>query len=154
MKKPYKIVFLRMYNEELSVVKEIEYNSIKQIITISNGKTFKLSLNDVIYNNKHQRTYFIDIDNGNQYKFNEIKAIMNPSDLDNLFRTKIIKELAQGIINNSKDKIISLIIGFIIGIMLGLLIMNIIMSGQIQNILTENQNPIIVPPFSTLLRSF
>lgn len=152
MKKPYKIILLRLFNEELSIVKEIETNNISKIMKI-NGNTYHINIKDVSYIKEHQRYYFINIDNANQYTFNEIEAIMNPKDLDNLFSTKIIRELTSGILDNKKEKILFVVIGFIIGLILGLLIMQILMSGKIEEILTNQTTPVI-PPFSTSLKLF
>lgn len=152
MQKLYKVVLLQRFNDELSIVKSIESNEIKPLIRYRN-KSYKLNLNNVGYVNKIQKIYFLNIENGSQYTFIEIKAEMNPDQLDVLMATKIIKELASGIIDNKKEKILMILIGFIIGLILGLLIMQIISSDKIEQILLENMDNAIVIPFDSLTQS-
>lgn len=153
MKKLYKIVYLRKFNNQLSVIKIVETNEIKEIFRINSNKTVQINLNNVCYLNQLQKTYFIDFDSGNQYTFEVIETSMNPAQLDNLMSTKIIKEITSGIIDNKKEKILFVVVGFIIGIILGLLIMQIIMSNKIQDILSEQSNITpIIQPFQSLLK--
>lgn len=148
--KQYKLIFLREFNNTLNIVKITELNYLSNIFRLDNKHTFKIDINNVCFINKEQKTYFIDIDSGNQYTFKTIQAKMEPNQLDVIVSTKILKELASGIVENNKEKIILIIIGFIIGIILGLLIMQIISSGKIEELLkTIDNSPVI--PFQLLL---
>lgn len=153
MKKMYKIMFLRSFNDVLNVVKTIECKILNTLLRLNN-KTYKIDINNVAFFNHFQKCYFIDIDSGIQYTFKIIKSQMNPNDLDTLVNSKLIKEITTGIVDNKKDKIVYVVIGLIIGALLGALIMQIIDNAKIQDlyeqIATFNLNPIL--PFQSIMK--
>ena len=84
-----------------------------------------------------------------------IKSVINGPMGENIYATnQIIKELATGIIDNKKERIMMILTGFVIGLVLGLLIMQIFMSGKIEELMLEmiNKQSIVVP-FQNIIKN-
>lgn len=131
-KKKFVIVLVRKEYQSINLLKKIECNKISEILRIED-KTFNIHIQTPLFKYKDKLWYFLDVENGNQLKFSEIEAQLNPAQLDLIISTDIIKQLTAGALDK-KEKIIMAILGFIIGILAGIVGMMFYMNDEIARI--------------------
>jgi hypothetical protein len=106
------------------------------------GKTFLMDWSIPLFVMKNTRCYVVNWTKGTQLSPNPISNGVGPEDLDMMFRTKVIKDIASAISDTTKDKIFSFIIGAICGALGAALIVYIVMSGKIETILQSQANQV------------
>ena len=131
----YKIIFVRKEYSTMFVVKLMSLKTPKPLVRIKE-KTFSISYEIPAYSNILEKVYFIDFESGSQLKFDIIQRKLNPNELDLIVSNKIVKEIASGVLDDIKTKILYISIGAIIG---GLLAAMIVMSVY-QNKIDEMYN--------------
>lgn len=153
-KPKYILVYLRIHQKTLHVVKKKRLNSLKTLMK-QKEKHFVIDIQNPCYMQDNIRYYFIDIDSGKQYTFSEIEYGISPEDLDTIVGSKIIRELTKGVMDNRKTKLSYFILGLVIGLLLGVCIMNFIMQNKVEGLMKEqiesNNGPVIFP---SLIKTF
>lgn len=148
--KPFKVLIVRHEFETLTLVKSISLKTTQSVIRVGTN-TFAVKWANPSYRNKFTRVYFIDYETGSQMVFKEIKSLLNPKELDLMVSQRIIKDLAMGLINNSKEKLLWALIGGAIGGLSAALIVSIIYQNKIDDLAKVTTN--ITPNVTlTLLR--
>lgn len=139
MKTKYKIIVLNQEYNTMNVVRIIKTTKLPEKVRIDGNKTYLINNEFPSYSHKLEKIYFIDYKTGNQILFDTIKRVLNPNELDLILSTNIVKDLAIGVMDNKKEKIIWLIIGLIIG---GLITAVLLMNYYQSQINEFYQNPI------------
>lgn len=137
-KTKYKIVFVR---KEYNTMNAVFIKTIKtQADKLKMGnKCFIIDYSNPFYNNKNEKVYFINIDSGNQMIFDEIKKEVNPIELDNIIGNNLITQLTKGVMDNTKEKIVTILIGILIGGLIGYIIATSIMQSKIDELYSSMQ---------------
>lgn len=141
-KNKFKIIFIRYEfgMRIVSAIKELK-NPIK-ILKIGN-KDYIIDYEKPTYINKLTRIYVVDEESGGLVQFNQNIPSINPTDLDLIVGSKIIKELTSGIMDN-KEKIMFAIIGAICGALIAWIVCQNYMQTKIDEVY-KNANIITLP---------
>lgn len=143
-----KYYFLRKRHKSYHVVKIVKESKPKKMVSFKK-KSFTIDLKIPVFVANTTLCYFIDIDTGEQMKFEAMESQLNPDDLDIIVGQKIIRELTKGVVDNRKEKLYSLLLGLIIGGLITGLIMVMYYTGKIEEILKNAlegyQTPEIIP---------
>jgi uncharacterized membrane protein YraQ (UPF0718 family) len=137
-KTKYRIVFVRKEYNTMNAVfiktMKIPVEKIKM-----GNKCYIIDYSNPFYNVKNKKVYFINIDTGNQMIFDEIKKEVNPLELDNIIGNNLITQLTKGVMDNTKEKIITIFIGILIGGLIGYIIATSIMQNKIDELYQSMQ---------------
>ena len=153
-KPQYFIVFVRSINNSIIVISIMKYKRTSEQIVKFNNKSYEFNVNKPTYINLNKYLYFIDVDSGAKY-FVENTIDLNPSELDTIIGQKIIQEIAKGVIDNNKEKVIWIILGAVIGGLALALIMSLYYQDKIDKIyadMNDTSNIITINIVSTILR--
>jgi len=152
----YKIVFLRKINDYLVFERAIKLKKDKTSIEFR-GKRYIINKNNPSYVDKNVFVFFLDIDSGNLYQFDEIKQNINPELIDLMLGKNIIKQLAVGLKKDLEKLPVAQIIMYIaLGFLIGSLIFMYYYTSKIQDIILQCKNnstdPIIIKSLIMLVR--
>lgn len=131
----YKIVFVQLEFSNLSIIKIVNLKKIVSIYTNS-GKTYNIDIEKPTIIDKLTRIYYLNSENGSQLYFNEIKAILNPTELDEVINNKMLHDLLNSTLD-MKDKIINLIIGAVMGAMVTGFLAMLYMNSKLEEIYSQ-----------------
>lgn len=131
----YKLIFVRLEFSNLTIMKIVKIKSIKKIYSIDN-KTFNIDIEKPTLIDKLTRIYYLNYDSGSQLLFNEVKAILNPNELDEVVNNKLLHDLMNSTLD-MKDKIINLIIGAVLGAMISAFICLLYLNSKIEEIYAQ-----------------
>ncbi len=132
--KKYEIIFLRKEYSTMNIVGFLKTNKLLNNIIQFKNKTYQISIELPAFSRKITKVYIFDFDSGEQLKFDRIKTLLKPDELDLIVSNQIVKELAQSAISDTKDKIINMILGAILGGLLSALLMFFYMQSKIEEI--------------------
>lgn len=142
----YRLIFIRKENQLKYVYAIRVLHKINKFFSF-NGKKYHIPIQNPVYlNKKNQFVYFIDVDSGSQYTFDESKVFLNPEQLGIALETRIVRDVAMGVSRtNQKMDWYS----FFMGLFLGSLIVGVLVYLFMQNkidtlmgLIEETQNPI------------
>lgn len=136
--KPYKVCFLHKEFGTIFLSRVIYPTSRNDVLKVGT-KSFVIDWNLPAFNTQKQKTYLVDADTGAQLNYNEVKTQLNPNELDTIVSNKLIRELAQGLMNNSKEKLLWFVLGAIIGALVAALIVMGIFQEKITELLSGTQ---------------
>jgi len=132
--KKYEIIFLRKEYSTMNIVGFLKTNKLLNNTIRFKNKTYQISIELPAFSRKITKVYIFDFDSGEQLKFDRIKTLLKPDELDLIVSNQIVKELAQSAVTDTKDKIINMILGAIIGGLLSALLMFFYMQSKIEEI--------------------
>jgi hypothetical protein len=140
--KRYKIILFRMQYKIAQLIKSVQMKNITPTIRIDN-KSYPIDIESPAYVTKKQVIFLIDIDSSSQITLDSAKAIINPTDLDLIMGQKLIADLARGVTDSTKDKIINFLIGAVFGALVGGIIAILYYTAKIDEIL-QARIPIVI----------
>lgn len=129
----YKIIFLRKEYSTLNVIAVLKLKSLTNVVRFRN-KTYQIEIANPAFSQKNEKVYLFDFDTGTQMKFTESNALLNPSELDSIVSTHVIKELMATATIDFKEKVINMVLGAIIGALLAVVLMFFYMNNKIDEI--------------------
>lgn len=143
-----KYYLMRLRNNTYHVEKVIRKNKPMDMIT-HKEMTFKIDLKAPLFVAQNNVCFFLDIETGNQLVFDQIEVKTTPKDLDLIVGQKIIKELTKGVMDNRKEKFLTMLTGFIFGGLLVAIILIMYYNGKInqvyQDVIDDFVSPDIIP---------
>lgn len=142
--KRYKILFMRKEYSTMYCVGILKTDDIPYVVRYK-GKSYNIKVEFPTFSETKTKIYFIDFDSGNQMKFEDIKAMLNPNEADLLFSNHLIKELTAGAIADKREKLINMILGGIIGALMAALAMFMYMNNKIEEIYASFTPSVVLP---------
>lgn len=133
----YIVVFVRKEYDSFCIVSQKELKDCNKAIKITENKSIIVGLENPTYINKTIRYYLFNIETGSQLLFNNSKNALTPEEIDLFMSQNLVKELANGVIDNKKEKMFTLISGIIVGALIASLIMVLIYTQKINDIYSE-----------------
>lgn len=142
-KKKYKIILIRKEYQTINAIKSITTNNINPTLKYLE-KTYPINIQYPTFCDGTQKVYMIDFEKGSQLKFEEVEALINPSELDTMISNNFIKELMAGALDK-KEKMIMAIMGFIMGVLTGVVGMMFYMQEEINTIYESLGISVVIP---------
>lgn len=156
VKQKYKIIIVDTIYGAFVIRKVISLNSIKPVQKVG-GLQLQINVKTPTFIDKNGiSTFYFESKKGSQLNFKQIQPYLSPDDLDIIIGQKIIREIAAGVLDNKKEKMMVFFMGVLIGLMAGCLIMMLVMQQKIDEIYAKflNENTIPIVPFSFKILKF
>jgi hypothetical protein len=153
MSKPkFNVFFTREEGNVQHVFLKVKARATDKMVSFG-GKTFLMDWSIPLFVLKNMRYYVVNWTRGEQLTPLSQSSGTRPEELDVMFRTKIIKDIASAITDTTKDKLISFLLGALVGALGAALIVYIVMSGKIEELFKSQltQTPSIVLTLGRLL---
>lgn len=132
-KPKYVVVFLQKYNERYVKDHSIVFKSIDKLKK-ANNEMFIIDVEHPAYSYNNAHIFFVEKGNNTSISFYEKAQPLNIEEIDLIVANRLLYEITRGLMNDTKQLMIYLIIGVVVGALIGGFICYLIMSNKIANL--------------------